>query len=186
MKKFYLAFLLTLGLLHAQEPIEDLPDFTPQVSIRSLYSGDILMSRKTTKPTPNWKVQGVTIPELAKSDFTEITFKLGYVQFHHPDDDNTCIGIDEAGFFVDMDCKKDIESKKYETVFSIMPTNTGAVQIRSLVLNKNQCISVFHNSAIPRGRDFGINPCDFSALVLIDLKAMLVLAPPLGEFELNN
>ncbi|RDU71713.1 toxin [Helicobacter brantae] len=186
MKKVYLALLLMIGLLYAQDPIEDLPDFTPQFSIRSLYSGDILISKKSSMPTPNWKIRDVTIPELAKSDFAEALFKLGYVQFYHPQDDNRCIGIDEAGFFTDRNCKQDIDSKKYETIFSIMPTNTGAVQIRSLVLDKNQCISVFHTTAIPRGRDFGINPCDFSALVLIDLKTLLILAPPLGEFMLNN
>lgn len=186
MKKIYLALLLILGLVQAQEPTEDLPDFTPQFSIRSLYSGDILISKKSSMPTPNWKIRSVVIPDLAKNDIIETVFKLGYVQFYHPNDDNRCIGIDEAGFFTDRNCKQDIDSKKYETIFSIMPTNTGAVQIRSMVLNKNECVSIFHNPQIPRGRDFGINPCGFSALVFIDLKSLIILAPPLGEFMLND
>lgn len=185
MKKVLL-FLFCVALGYTQDPIEDLPDFTPQFSIRSIYSGDILESRKTSKPTKNWKIRSVDLKDLKQSDWLEQRFMLGYVQFYHPDDENICIGIDETGFFVDKDCKKDIEEKKWETIFSIMPTNTGAVQIRSLVLNKNECISVFHNPQLPRGRDFGINPCDLRALVLIDLKRLLVIAPPLGPSTLNN
>lgn len=186
MKKIYLALLLIVGLAQAQEPTEDLPDFTPQFSIRSLYSGDILVSRKTSKPTKNWKIRSVDLKDLKATDPLEKRFMLGYVQFYHPDDENICIGIDETGFFVDKDCNKDITDKKWETIFSIMPTNTSAVQIRSLVLGKNECISVFHNPFLPMGRDFGINPCDLRALVLIDLRRLLVIAPAFGPSTLNN
>lgn len=184
--KRILIFFTIVVFGYAQDPIEDLPDFTPPVSIRSLYSGDILISKDSPKPTPNWKVNEVFLPELAKTDFVEIAFKLGYIQFVHPEDPSICLGIDESGFFKDKNCDDDIKQKKYETIFSIMPTNTTAVQIRSLVQEKSECISVFLNPQIPRGRDFGIKPCGFSALVLIDLEGLLFIAPPLGESVIND
>ena len=185
MNKFFI-FLALIALGFSQDPIEDLPDFTPPVSIRSIYSGDILMSKDSKKPTPNWLIKEVFIPELAKMDFVEITHKLGYVQFKHPEDENICIGIDESGFFMDKDCKQDIADKKYETVFSLMPTNTGAVQIRSLVQERGECISVFLNPQLPKGRDFGIKPCGFSALALIELEGLMFIAPPFGTSVINN
>lgn len=185
MKKIITIYLLALSLIslgHAATPVEDLDDFTETFHLRSLFSGDIL---KVDDNEVNWKLREITLPDKLK-DKDPIGKKMPYgiVQFVSPKNDDVCLGIDESGFFRPKPCKKDIEDGTFETLFSIMPTSSSAVQIRSLVLNGDECIMVFDNPQLPRGRDFGIKKCFFNPLTLIDTRFLLVIAPPLRDAKI--
>lgn len=162
---------------------EDLPDYTPKFIIRSIFSGDIL----TVKPKPGEPSDSSWIPreihqlpkDLAKKDKLKDKLPpLGYIQFLRPYNSFSCLAIGEDGFFTEKNCDDDVNTGKLETVFSIIPTLTDAVQIRSLVLDSDECIGIFDNPQLSGGRAFGIIPCDFDPIFTISLRVLLVFSPP--------
>ena len=173
MWKSFLAFVLLCGSmpLFAENP-EDLPDFTPSFMIRSAYDGSVLT---IDEKQLNWNLREITDDSGIKERDPWPFFKLSYVQFVSPNNADVCLAIDESGKFVGKSCKKDIESKKLETLFSIIPTTTSAVQIRSMVLNADECITFFNT---PRKSGFGINSCDVDRLFNVDLRNLMLILPP--------
>ncbi|MDE5602645.1 MAG: toxin [Helicobacter sp.] len=179
MKKIYF-LLMFLGFTYANElqspsRIEDLPDYTSPISLVSAYSGNLLF---IDEKQLNWNIKEVILTEdiIKRDPFAR--FGLGAVQFVKPDNASVCLGIDESGFFKGKSCTEDLKSKKLETVFTIIPTITGAVQIRSFVQNANECISVFDNPTLPHGRDFGIAPCGVDSFFNIKLRNLMLILPP--------
>ncbi|MBZ7988098.1 RICIN domain-containing protein [Campylobacter canadensis] len=184
MKKIFLALIFINTCLFSQTLPEDLEDFTATFSLRSAFNGDLLgISEKNL----NLKLRQIELSdELAKIDPLSKLFKLGLVQFTSANYDDLCLAIFPDGNFGGKSCKDDLENKSYETLFSIIPTNVGSVQIRSLVLNKDECISVFDNPRLPSGQGFGLNACDFDRLFDIDLRNLFLILPPLQEADVLN
>ena len=182
MKKFTLLFILISSFVYGGDP-EDLPDFTAPFSLRSLATGDLLAPdyRK-----PNWNLKQVILDDQTRKSDPFDSFNLGAMQFVNTEDSKLCLGIDESGFFALKDCEEDLKSKKLETVFTIIPTTTAAVQIRSFVLDKTECISVFFNPRLPSGRGIGITPCSVDKIFSIDMRKLMLILPPLVEAKTIN
>ena len=184
MKKILLMFFLSVCVYAKDDPGE-LPDFTPMLSIRSLDTGiNLAVSRDRKKLIDqNWVVVELEpISALTNRDkmFKKIPF-FGYVQFHSPSKDGQCLAILPSGFFGLKSCKEDLDKNDVETVFSIMPTTTPAVQIRSLVLNSDECISTFENPNVPIEKRFGITKCTLDDFFFAQVDELLFFAPPLME-----
>lgn len=80
------------------------------------------------------------------------------MQFTNPKENDLCLAILEDGTFGAKSCQDDLKDGKLETVFSIMPTTTSAVQIRSLVLESDECIVTFFNPNIPNTKTLWNSP----------------------------
>ncbi|MBZ7941898.1 cytolethal distending toxin subunit A [Campylobacter molothri] len=163
MKKILVLCAVLMSLAFGSEPKGDLPDYTPMFAIRSLQTGiSISVFRETSQDLTdqNWVLREITLSDKLKTkDTLADKFPFGYVQFVNPNDDDICLAILESGFFGAKSCKGDLEDEKLETVFSIMPTTSSAVQIRSLVLGGVECISTFRNPQIPLETRIGIQEC---------------------------
>lgn len=127
-------------------PTGDLKDFTEMVSIRSLETGIFLSAFRDTSKDPidqNWNIKEIVLSdELKQKDKLADELPFGYVQFTNPKESDLCLAILEDGIFGAKSCQDDLKDDKLETVFSIMPT-TSAMQIRSLVLESDECIVTF-------------------------------------------
>lgn len=177
--------MILLALSHftyAQTPTEDLPDFTTSFILRSAYDGEtIFFNRKHF----SWNLKEIEVTQEFKDiDPLSGLFKLGLTQFVSTADSSLCIAIQESGSLGLKSCEEDLQDKKFETVFSIIPTLTSAVQIRSLVLNKDECISVFDNPRLPGGTGFGISKCDFDRLFPIDLRNLILILPAVNNADI--
>ncbi|MBZ7935056.1 MULTISPECIES: RICIN domain-containing protein [Campylobacter] len=163
MKKILVLCAVLMSLAFGIEPKGDLPDYTPMFAIRSLQTGiSISIFRESSQDLTdqNWVLREITLSDKLKAkDTLADKFPFGYVQFVNPNDDDICLAILESGFFGVKSCKGDLEDEKLETVFSIMPTTSSAVQIRSLVLGGVECISTFRNPQIPLETRIGIQEC---------------------------
>ncbi|MCR6590731.1 cytolethal distending toxin, subunit C [Campylobacter insulaenigrae] len=191
MKKILLLLAIFINL-QAVDP-GDLSDFSPPFAIRSLETGITLSPfREVSKDLldQNWLLREIILsPELKARDLYAERLPFGYVQFVNPLDKDVCLAIDESGFFVGKPCSGDLQSGKLETVFSIMPTTTSAVQIRSLVQGGGECIQTFFNPNVPIEKRFGIRPCILDTALFADVSELMFLSPalvevtPLGEFQ---
>lgn len=107
-----------------------------------------------------WNIKEIVLSdELKQKDKLADELPFGYVQFINPKESDLCLAILKDGTFGAKSCQDDLKDGKLETVFSIMPTTTSAVQIRSLVLESDECIVTFLNPNIPIQKRFGIAPC---------------------------
>lgn len=182
MKKILIALICVINAYAVNLDLVDAEEFTTPVSIRSAFSGDIIGFGKDR----NWVIRDITLTEdMLKNDpFKD--FNLGAVQFVQLGTKDTCLAIDDSGFFTRKSCNADLDSKKYETIYTIIPTTTPAVQIRSFVLNKDECMTVFNNPQLPKGRGIGIRPCDVDSLFSIDLDNLFLINPPIRDAVLIN
>lgn len=170
MKKIITLFFMFITLAFAT-PTGDLKDFTEMVSIRSLETGIFLSAFRDTSKDPidqNWNIKEIVLSdELKQKDKLADELPFGYVQFTNPKESDLCLAILEDGTFGAKPCQDDLKDGKLETVFSIMPTTTSAVQIRSLVLESDECIVTFFNPNIPIQKRFGIAPCTLDPIFLL-------------------
>lgn len=182
MKRLLIALILTLNVYAADPDLPDFVEFTAPISLRSALSGDIVGFGKDR----NWTLRDIRLTEdMLKNDpFKD--FNLGAVQFVQLGTRDVCLAIDESGFFTRKSCNEDLLSKKYETLYTIIPTTTPAVQIRSFVLDKNECMTVFRNPQLPRGRGIGIRPCDVESVFFVDLDNLFLINPPIRDAALIN
>ncbi|RKO64733.1 cytolethal distending toxin subunit A [Campylobacter sp. P255] len=187
MKKYVFLMLMSLSFVFGATPSKgDLPDFTPMFAIRSLETGISLSPFRESSnklEDQNWILREIILSdELKQKDTLAEKLPFGYVQFANPSNDDLCLAILESGFFGGKSCKEDLKDGKLETVFSIMPTTTSAVQIRSLVLGGRECMVVFNNPQVPIEQRFGIQQCtlDDPALFL-ELYELMFLTPAIVE-----
>lgn len=180
MKKIVYIILFLFNLVYAEM---ESTNKTLMLSIRSLETGIVLSPFIETSQDvrdQNWIVNEIILDEkLKKKDKMADKLPFGYVQFTHPSDKDLCLAIAPSGFFVGKSCSIDLQKEEMETVFSIMPTTTSAVQIRSLVLNSNECIKTFYNPNIPIHKRFGIGPCILDTALFADLNELMILTPAL-------
>ncbi len=106
---------------------------------------------------------------------------LEYVQFVSANDINECLGIDESGFFTLKNCIGDLDRKKFETVFQLIPLLSDAVEIRSLVLGGKECISTFFNPNLEPWQRVGINRCELREGFSVDLAKLWAIMPEIKQ-----
>ena len=160
-------------------------EFTPPLSLRSLDTGlPLIVNLNQTDETFNWNLREVkafnpSIISSIKSIDNFRNLKFEYIQFVSTNDINMCLAIDESGLFTLKSCGDDLNSKKFETVYQLIPMNTDAVQIRSLVLNGNECISTFENPNLEPWQRVGINRCTLDETFIADIKRLWAIMPEL-------
>lgn len=158
-------------------------EFTPPLSLRSLDTGlPLIVNLNKTDETFNWNLREVkafnpSIISSIKSIDNFRNLKFEYIQFVSTNDINMCLAIDESGLFTLKSCSDDLNSKKFETVYQLIPMNTDAVQIRSLVLNGNECISTFENPNLEPWQRVGINRCTLDETFIADIKRLWAIMP---------
>ncbi|TKX32546.1 RICIN domain-containing protein [Campylobacter aviculae] len=186
MKKILLLCVIFLNAAFSIELSKgDLPDYTPMFAIRSLQTGiSISVFRETSQDLTdqNWVLREIVLSDKLKAkDTLADKFPFGYVQFVNPHDDDICLAILESGFFGAKSCQGDLQDEKLETVFSIMPTTSSAVQIRSLVLGGVECISTFRNPQIPLESRIGIQECFRGTREFVEPFQLLFFTPAIVE-----
>ena len=158
-------------------------EFTPPLSLRSLDTGlPLIVNLNKTDETFNWNLREVkafnpSIISSIKSIDNFRNLKFEYIQFVSTNDINMCLAIDESGLFTLKSCGDDLNSKKFETVYQLIPMNTDAVQIRSLVLNGKECISTFENPNLEPWQRVGINRCTLDETFIADIKRLWAIMP---------
>lgn len=171
--------------LFAEDPGE-LSEFTQIFSIRSLETGISLSPFRETSQRlidQNWRIREIQPNDTIKQRDKRLSkiVPFGYVQFVNPSNEDICLAILDKGFFGGKSCSKDLEDGTLETIFSIMPTNTAGVQIRSLVLEANECIVTYYNPNVPIENRFGLQPCTIDETLPVALNELMFFAPPLIE-----
>ena len=158
-------------------------EFTPPLSLRSLDTGlPLIVNLNKSDETFNWNLREVkafnpSIISSIKSIDNFRNLKFEYIQFVSTNDINMCLAIDESGLFTLKSCSDDLNSKKFETVYQLIPMNTDAVQIRSLVLNGKECISTFENPNLEPWQRVGINRCTLDETFIADIKRLWAIMP---------
>ena len=160
-------------------------EFTPPLSLRSLDTGlPLIVNLNKPDETFNWNLREVkafnpSIISSIKSIDNFRNLKFEYIQFVSTNDINMCLAIDESGLFTLKSCSDDLNNKKFETVYQLIPMNTDAVQIRSLVLNGKECISTFENPNLEPWQRVGINRCTLDETFIADIKRLWAIMPEL-------
>ena len=160
-------------------------EFTPPLSLRSLDTGlPLIVNLNKSDETFNWNLREVkafnpSIISSIKSIDNFRNLKFEYIQFVSTNNINMCLAIDESGLFTLKSCSDDLNSKKFETVYQLIPMNTDAVQIRSLVLNGKECISTFENPNLEPWQRVGINRCTLDETFIADIKRLWAIMPEL-------
>ncbi len=163
---------------------DDFENITQRFQIRNVQNGIALnIDRSGDLNTQNWFLRdfGLDPDFIRGKDPLAKSWNFGYVQFVDPRNQDRCLSIGEDGFLHYKSCKDDIQSGAFESVFSLIPTSSGAVQIRSLVLEANECLSAFENPNVPIEKRFGIQPCSLDFDFLIDTSELFFLSPTLVE-----
>ncbi len=180
MIKIILAIILiSLNILYARS--DDFENITNAFQIRNLQNGIALNIQRTgDMNTQNWFLREFDLPpELHSRDKLRDKWPFAYVQFVRPENPDNCLAIGNDGLLTLKSCLQDIKDAKLETVFSLIPTSIGAVQIRSLVLESNECLSAFENPNIPIEKRFGITPCSLDFFFLIETAELFFFTPAL-------
>ena len=160
-------------------------EFTPPLSLRSLDTGlPLIVNLNKSDETFNWNLREVkafnpSIINSIKSIDNFRNLKFEYIQFVSTNNINMCLAIDESGLFTLKSCSDDLNNKKFETVYQLIPMNTDAVQIRSLVLNGKECISTFENPNLEPWQRVGINRCTLDETFIADIKRLWAIMPEL-------
>lgn len=157
--------------------------FTPPISLRSLDNGlPVITNFGDADETLNWNLREVKaffpniIPMIQRVDnFRYIKYE--YIQFTSTKNIDLCLSIGEDGFFVLKNCLDDLNTRKFESVFQLIPMTTDAVQVRSLVLGGAECISTFVNPNLEVWQQIGINKCQLNELDSADISRLWAIAP---------
>lgn len=183
MRKILISICVFLSFVYSIE--KESTDSTQMFSIRSLETGITLSPfRDTSKDLKdqNWVLRDLNLSkELRAKDKMADKLPFGYVQFVNPQNSDICLAITPNGFFGGKSCSDDLKNGELETVFSLMPTTTSAVQIRSLVLNSDECIVTFYNPNIPIEQRFGLDFCTIDPVFFAELSELMFLTPALVE-----
>ncbi len=167
MKKIFLSFgFIALGVLYGAK----VPLVLNPMSLRSMATGDLLYVANKNKNT-NWDMKEVPLlGYLAKR------FPFGAVQFRHMKDLNKCLMMNDAYVYIG-DCLA-IHNGDYRTLFSLLPSTSGAVQIQSIASEK--CILA--DEAKPNKKQLlKIDNCHTDRHSPIAIPRLWVIAPAMIE-----
>ena len=159
-------------------------NITDAFQIRNAATGLAINLKRNAKEFnySNWFLNELGNDAKIKArDKFSANFNYGYVQFMLSKDVSQCLSIAPSGFLAFKDCKKDYESGEFETIFQLIPTSSGAIQIRSLLLNTNECLGTYQNPNVDVHDRVGLVRCVLEFFVGIEPKQLFTFAPPLGQ-----
>ncbi|GAD19885.1 cytolethal distending toxin A/C family [Helicobacter fennelliae] len=145
----------------------DLP--TSAVSIRSMATGYLLKNNTKKAKSVNWEMREVLLP-----GYLANKYPFGAVQFHDIKDPSKCLA--NNGSWLQIDKCDMIQAGDYRSLFSILPTTTGAVQILSIANDK--CLSINPNTKMIN-KILEIQTCQTAQK--IDMQWLWVIAPAVVE-----
>lgn len=177
MKNIFMILLITLFCFGGES-------VTDSFQIRNLSTGIPINLNRSSKifNYQNWFLNDLGVDEkVAKIDKLSKQFPYGYVQFKVVSDPNKCLSIAPSGFLALKDCKSDYESGEFESIWQLIPTNFGALQIRSLVLNTNECLGIFSNPNVNILDSVGLVDCIIDDIFSVDIAQLFVLTPQLSS-----
>ncbi|HEC1772842.1 TPA: cytolethal distending toxin subunit A [Campylobacter lari] len=184
MKKIFLLLFVCINFVLGADLLPGyLSNYTPMFAMRSLDTGVSLSPLRNTSSKledQNWILREIVLDdELKQKDPLSKKLPFGYVQFVNPSNDDLCLAA-TSGSFKLKSCSNDLEFKHLETVFSIIPTTTSAVQIRSVAMDGTKCI-VSLNSSAPLDERFGLEPCIFDTGASLGLRQLMFFTPAIVE-----
>lgn len=147
-------------------------DVEPTVTIRSLYSG-VVMDAGSVRMLldTNWILREINLDgETAKK------FPNGAVQFLHAKFTNLCLALNNDGNLTTAECGSFTTFGSNVTLFSLLPTNSGAVQIQAF--NGEQCITVANSAAEVSFKKFGLRNCELNERLEITMENLFVIGVP--------
>lgn len=161
--------------------------FTLPLSLRSLDTGlPLVVNLNQKNETYNYNLREIkafnpsVINDIKRVDsFAQL--KLEYIQFVSANDIDQCLAIDESGFFGLKSCSDDLNKKKFETVYQLIPLLSDAVEIRSLVLGGKECISTFFNPNLEPWQRVGILRCELREGFIVDTPKLWAIMPEIRE-----
>ncbi|WP_086245415.1 hypothetical protein [Campylobacter devanensis] len=161
--------------------------FTLPLSLRSLDTGmPLVVNLGKSDETFNYNLREIKafeptiISEIKRVD-SFANLGLEYVQFVSANDINSCLGIDESGFFTLKNCIGDLDRKRFETVFQLIPLLSDTVEIRSLVLGGKECISTFFNPNLEPWQRVGILRCELREGFSVDTSKLWAIMPEIKQ-----
>lgn len=164
--------------------------FTLPLSLRSLDNGlPLVVNFNQQNETFNYNLREVKafdpniINEIKKVDNFGF-LKLEYVQFTSATNIDMCLAIDESGFFTLKSCAEDLNKKKFETVYQLIPLLSDAVEIRSLVLGGGECISTFVNPNLEPWQRVGILKCELREGYGVKTPKLWAIMPEIREAKI--
>ncbi|MCV3386036.1 cytolethal distending toxin subunit A [Campylobacter lari] len=185
MRKICILFCFILSFLKAEVLFDDLEDFTPMFAIRSLETGISLSPFRYSSEKleeQNWFLKEIILSDaLKQKDRYAVQRPFGYVQFINPRGADVCLAVLSEKSFGVKSCKQDLQDGQMQTVFSVMPTTSSAVQIRSLTHGGVKCMSTFYDAYIPIENRFGLDDCTVNPSVPIALKELFFFTPAIVE-----
>lgn len=156
---------------------------TPPISLVSLDTGmPIIVDLGGKEQTFNWMLREIRHyrSDLWKNIFDQDPYRhlpFEYIQLVSTTNKDKCLSVAESGFMVLTDCLSDLTSQKYESVFQFMATTTEAVQIRSLLLNKNECLGTFINPQTEAWQRVGLRKCALGTFSTASVVVLWGIAP---------
>lgn len=157
---------------------------TDAFQIRSIDTGLPINTNRASRDfnQQNWFLKELgQDAKIKRRDSFADGFPFGYVQFMSASDVTKCLSVAPSGFLVLKDCKQDYDSGEFESIFQLIPTTSGAMQIRSLLLKTNECLGTFYNPNVPIQDRVGLVRCVLEFFVGIDTKLLFAFTPPLTE-----
>lgn len=156
---------------------------TPPISLVSLDTGmPIIVDLGGNEQSFNWILREIRHyrsdlwGDIYKQDpYRHLPFE--YIQLVSTTKPDKCLSVAESGFMVLTDCLKDLQNKKYESVFQFMATTTEAVQIRSLLLGANECLGTFVNPQIEAWQRVGLRKCALGTFATASVVVLWGIAP---------
>lgn len=159
-------------------------NITDSFQIRNTATGLAINLQRDLKQfnTQNWLINelGEDSKIKAKDKFAQ-RFSYGYVQFASLLNPQMCLSIAPSGFMALKDCVSDYESGEFESIFQLIPTTSGAIQIRSLLLGTNECLGAYDNPNVDIHDRIGLVRCVLEYYVAIPSKQLFSFSPPLGQ-----
>lgn len=152
-----------------------LPITSTTTSIRTMSTGELLYAGNKLDET-NWDMVEVLLP-----GYLSKKFPFGAVQFRHTTNKDKCLMSN--GFWMALgDCSL-VDSGDYRTLFSLLPTSSGALQIQSIA--SDGCL-VVESSGKKIAQSLRIKPCFSDRQSTIDLRWLWILTPPIIDAKLSE
>ncbi|WP_027326992.1 hypothetical protein [Helicobacter pametensis] len=178
--------LLNTTLLLAQENTarKDLADFTTPFVMRNLYSGNAIgFNFPVTEESFDWRLIDLSAQKLYEP--VSAGFGLSLIQIAQSKNPNLCLALDRSNNrLTQKNCKEDLSSKKYDTVFTIIPSSTTAVQLKAY--SKGGVLCVNYDPSVSTRNPFIFRLCNLDRKKQIDLKELFVLIPSYKSSKVTN
>ncbi len=175
MKKIFIlltAIVILSEIGYAKKPTMPPPNIT---SIRAMSTGELLFAFNN-KNEVNWDIQEVSL-----NGYLSKKFPFGAVQLHYLKDRTKCLMIN--GKWLQISKCSDIDSGDFRTLFSLLPTSSGALQIQSI--SSEKCLMVAQVLKKTISQEIKLESCFTSPSSEIDMRWLWIITPMVGNTKLS-